>query len=231
MAEALNRAGGGAPRFVPQAELPAGEAYETFIARTGCVPTRDNLHDGYNGLVWLTQPALKTRLNALHAAAIAREGIGPRRSALRDALTLFDEFGAWIEVPAAAGGTPGHATADTTRDDVRAAFSDALRRRDWQDLFVVHRARWCDATVHLVGHALLEQLAVAPRKGLTAHVIVGHPLALDEAAWAAKPFDPLPVLGIPGWWPANQDPAFYDDAAVFRPPMSLRDLGPAAPVA
>jgi hypothetical protein len=25
------------------------------------------------------------------------------------------------------------------------------------------------------------------------------------------------VLGVPGWWPANQDPAFYRDAAVFRP--------------
>ncbi|HQX67511.1 MAG TPA: DUF3025 domain-containing protein, partial [Ottowia sp.] len=28
---------------------------------------------------------------------------------------------------------------------------------------------------------------------------------------------PLPLLGVPGWWPANQAPAFYDDAEVFRP--------------
>jgi len=27
---------------------------------------------------------------------------------------------------------------------------------------------------------------------------------------------PLPVLGIPGWCTANRDPAFYDDAFVFR---------------
>ena len=27
---------------------------------------------------------------------------------------------------------------------------------------------------------------------------------------------PLPVLGIPRWWVANEDPAFYDDAFVFR---------------
>ena len=26
------------------------------------------------------------------------------------------------------------------------------------------------------------------------------------------------VLGIPGWWAANEDPAFYADAKVFRPP-------------
>jgi len=41
-------------------------------------------------------------------------------------------------------------------------------------------------------------------------------LAMDEAAWAAKPFSPLPVLGVPGWWPANADHRFYDDPAVFR---------------
>jgi len=34
---------------------------------------------------------------------------------------------------------------------------------------------------------------------------------------ATKPFEPLPVLGVPGWWPANADPAFYANAQVFRP--------------
>ena len=33
---------------------------------------------------------------------------------------------------------------------------------------------------------------------------------------AAKPFTPLPVLGIPGWWPENQNFSFYDDSLVFR---------------
>ena len=41
---------GGPLRFVRQDELPRGEAYESFIARTGRVPTRDNLHDFFNGL-------------------------------------------------------------------------------------------------------------------------------------------------------------------------------------
>jgi hypothetical protein len=27
----------------------------------------------------------------------------------------------------------------------------------------------------------------------------------------------MPVLGVPGWWPANVAPDFYADAAVFRP--------------
>ena len=35
---------------------------------------------------------------------------------------------------------------------------------------------------------------------------------------ADRPFLPLPVLGVPSWWPANEDAAFYDDPAVFRRP-------------
>jgi hypothetical protein len=185
-------------RFVPAAQLPAGEAYEAFIARSGCVPTRDNLHDHFNRLVWRAHPLLKLQLNRLHAAAIAEHGIGPRRGALRDALTLFDENGAlWPDAPP--------------------ALAEALAARDWQALFVTRRALWQGQRLQIVGHALLEQLAVAPRKALTAHVLLADPLALTAADWARKPFVPLPVLGIPGWWPANEDPAFYMDKAVFRP--------------
>lgn len=188
-------------RFVPQAALPAGVAYEAFIHAQAAVPTRDNLHDLFNGLVWLARPALKRRLNALQAAEIARQGVQAHRGALRDALTLMDENGALLQA--------------------RAPLWAALRARDWHGLFVRHRGLWAQARLTLVGHALIEQLATAPRKPLTAHVLcAADPMALDEAAWAAKPFTPLPVLGVPGWWPANEDPRFYDDAAVFRPPRA-----------
>jgi hypothetical protein len=81
----------------------------------------------------------------------------------------------------------------------------------------------------LFGHALLEKLA-HPRKPITAHVYRapapdGSLDALDRwaagdlsaAKLAAKPFVPLPVLGVPGWWGGNEDFSFYDDAQVFRP--------------
>lgn len=192
--------------FVPAEALPPGEAYEAFIRRTGQVPTRDNLHDLFNGLQWWAQPALKARMNALQAAEIARAGIGARRGPLRDALTLMDENGALLEAPA--------------------PLWAALRARDWPGLFITHRVLWREARLVIVGHALLEQLATAPRKPLTAHVLdAANPLALDEAGWAAKPFCPLPVLGVPGWWPANEAPAFYDDPSVFRPPRSTRAVG------
>lgn len=192
----------GHPRFVPQHELPAGVAYELFIWRSGRVPTRDNLHDLFNGLVWLRFPALKLRLNELHAAQIQREGVGAARGPLRDALTLFDENGAWWQAPA--------------------PLVDALRRRDWTALFSVHRVLWPQSRLTLVGHALLEKL-VQPRKPVTAHLwpapeAVGELLSIDAPHWARKPFLPLPVLGVPGWWPGNEEAGFYDDAGVFRPP-------------
>ena len=193
-------------QFVPQTALPDGEAYEAFIHRSASVPTRDNPHDFFNGLVWLSQPALKRRLNALQAAALARDGVQPRRGPLRDALTLFDENGALLQAPP--------------------LLWQALRQRDWTALFITHRPLWAEARLTIVGHAMLEQLATAPRKPLTAHVLPADAvLAMDEAAWAAKPFSPLPVLGVPGWWPANADPAFYADTAVFRPAGSPRSTG------
>lgn len=189
-------------RFVTHAELPEGDAYEAFIARTGAVPTRDNPHDLLNGIAWLTYPVTKQRLNLLQSDAIARQGIAGARGDVRDALTLFDENGAVLSAPE--------------------ALVAALRARDWRSLFVTHRGLWQSARLVLFGHALLEKL-VQPRKAITAHVWIADtsdaPLATTFVAERLTPraFLPLPVLGVPGWWPANEDPAFYADVAVFRP--------------
>lgn len=200
--DALNALSADRPRFVPQAELPEGAAYETFIDRTGQVPTRENLHDLFNGLVWRGQTPLKRQLNRLQADEIERHGIGPRRGPVRDALTLFDEFGAlWRDPPA--------------------PLVDALRRRDWLALFVTHRDAWVAHEPVVFGHALLEQLAVTPRKSLTAHVALGDPMAWSRSDWASKPFMPMPLLGLPGWCAGNDDPTFYTDKQVFR---ALRGL-------
>lgn len=196
-------------RFAPQSDLPDGEPYEARIFRTGEVPTRDNLHDFFNGLVWLHFPQTKRRLNALQAAEIAQHGVGTTRGPLRDALTLFDENGAVLDAPP--------------------ALWDALIARDWHRLFVTERARWAEASLLVVGHALLEKLTT-PRKALTAHVLLApgalpsvYPrdgsiaAVLDPAHLATKPFVPLPVLGVPGWWAQNENASFYDDSAIFRP--------------
>ncbi len=191
-------------RFVDHAALPAGEPYESFVARTACVPTRDNLHDLFNGLMWLAWPQTRRRLNALQAEQIALHGTSGRRGPLRDALTLFDENAAVLQAPA--------------------AVADALRQRDWNTLFLARRAQWQSAQLVIFGHALMEKL-MQPRKAITAHVWLieemsdaGLASSLTPERLVARSFLPLPVLGVPGWWPASEEPGFYDDADVFRRP-------------
>lgn len=197
-------------RFVPQADLPDSEAYEAFIARTARVPTRDNLHDLFNGLVWLKFPQLKRRLNELQAQQLERDGVIATRGPVRDALTLFDENAAVLQAPA--------------------ALVDALRARDWQALFVTRRAAWADAALTLFGHALMEKLT-RPRKAITAHVwVVPQNVDLQThltdlltpQLLATKPHLPLPVLGVPGWWAANEAAGYYADIQVFRPLHAAR---------
>lgn len=208
--------------FVPQEALPEGTAYEEHIGATGCVPTRDNLHDFFNGLVWLSFPRIKVQLNALQAAQIARDGVGKSRGPARDGATIFDENAALLVV----------------RDDADGqALILALQQHRWREAFMTRRGQWgVDAQVWLFGHALMEKL-VAPRKAITAHTRVvladddffalDHPgrrawidgrvaRELAEEGLSTAGFTPMQILGVPGWWP-GQDQAFYEDAAVFRP--------------
>jgi hypothetical protein len=196
-------------RFVPQEALPAGTPYEQFIFDTRQCPVRPGLHDFFNALVWREFPRSKAALNRLQAKEIARLGIRARRGPVRDAITVFDENGALLQAPA--------------------PIWRALEQRAWRELFVELRPLWRQARLLVFGHALLEQLA-EPRKGLTAHVWRAD-AAMDSIAqadaWlaarctaevlATKPFTPLPVLGVPGWWPGNENFSFYDDSLVFRP--------------
>ena len=212
--------------FVPQAALPEGMAYETLIATTGQVPTRHNLHDFFNAAIWLHFPHTKSLLNRLQQQQIVQHGIQSKRGGVRDAITIFDENGAILVT-------------------CHAQIGQALCQFDWQNSLVQPRAVWDDphqpradaqAVVYLFGHALYEQL-VTPRKALCAHTWVIHVspdwFALDTTARLAaidqqlavdlstkdlfpRMFQPLPVLGVPYFWPNNADPRFYDDTQVFR---------------
>jgi hypothetical protein len=218
----LRNASGQPVRFVPQASLPEGRAYEEFIGATGQVPTRANLHDYFNGLVWQTFPLIKRQLNALQAAQIAASGVGKSRGAARDGATIFDENAALLLVVDDAEG--------------RALVAD-LQAHRWHQALVERRAMFgrC-AEVWLFGHALMEKL-VAPRLAMTAHTRVVHTDAaffdlpfdarrawIDEQVAAAlatetlstASFTPLQVLGVPHWWP-NQDAEFYANTDIFRP--------------
>ncbi|RYF41387.1 MAG: DUF3025 domain-containing protein [Comamonadaceae bacterium] len=209
LAKALNMQPGAPVRFVGQEELPSGQPYEHYIRSSGNCPVREGLHDLFNGLAWLALPLAKARLNQLQAAEIATDGVRGVRGPVRDAITIFDENGALLDAPA--------------------ALWQALCARDWRRLFIDLRPLWKDARLLVLGHATLEKL-VSPRKEHTVHVwraqcamnsiantdawLAGE---LTAARLATKPFTPLPILGIPGWWPENQNFSFYDDSLVFRP--------------
>ncbi|MGG1355483.1 DUF3025 domain-containing protein [Psychrobacter pacificensis] len=217
-------------QFVSQNALPEGEAYEHFIGTTGNIPTRDNLHDLFNGSIWLTFPKTKAVLNYYHMLEIAKQGVSERRGRVRDTITVFDENGAVL------------VTADPN-------IGEALVDFDWQSSLVRPRDKWDDPTqpddsaqaaVYIFGHALLEQL-LYPRKPLCAHSIVIHvtqrfftlPLAerirflddkvaeymdtlLSKDDVTPRQLAPLPILGVPHFWAENAVPDFYEDSYVFR---------------
>ena len=216
------RSGGGAPlAFVPPAPGPnlAARHYEGRIFRTGEVATRPgSWHDLFNALAWLAFPRTKAVLNRLHHDELARRGDGSARGTARDVATLFDEGG--IIVACAAP-----------------ELAQLLAGFEWQRLFWQRRADVARSMRFLVfGHAILER-ALAPFKGVTAKALVievagdrldddalvdrldaaaAEHFARPESLASTRALRPLPVLGIPGWTPGNEDPAFYDDPAVFR---------------
>jgi hypothetical protein len=219
------RTGSDAPlAFVPAAVSARGldNQYEVRIFRTGEVATRaDNWHDLFNALAWLAFPCTKATLNRIHHDELVRRRGSGERGTPRDVLTLFDEGGVLVACAAP-------------------ALARCLEEFRWRELFWTCRREALEAMRFFVfGHAILER-ALVPYKGVTAKALVIEveraALALsapalvellDERAAAhfARPeslastrtLHPLPVLGIPGWAPENEDPAFYDDESVFRP--------------
>jgi len=204
---------GKAVRFVPPSGSSGGYGdYEMRVFESGQVETRpDNKHDLFNALAWLSFPATKARLNALHAAEIPREK--GRRGRFRDLLTILDEGGAVVEC-----------------DD--AGLIDMLRGFRWRELFWENRDRVLSSMrVRVFGHAVLEQ-ALAPWPGITCKVIfaganenAGNDADAQAAAWLGRlstqatprELSSLPIFGYPGWFPGGDSSEFYEDTRYFRP--------------
>jgi len=209
-------------QFVASTELD-DDAYEHRIYTTGKVSTRpDNWHDLFNALVWTRFPRIKLAMNARHDYASSRHK-GAGRGPQRDALTLFDECGVIVF-------------------SSNPATLESLAKRHWQDAFVDSKVTWGkDVQVAVSGHAMLEKF-LSPYKSMTAKALLvqvddecmGLPreemlrildteiaTGIRSGTLISKPacLTPLPLAGIPGWWPdVEQDNRFYNDLQVFRPP-------------
>ena len=193
--------------------------YEQAIAQQGKVATRaNNWHDCFNACVWFTYPKIKAALNSLHMSALQRTSPPYQRCAVRDAATLLDESGVFLPY-------------------CDQALGEAFCQRDWQTLFQTYCHRWGNKIEALfVGHANFEK-ALRPYIGWTAkawpikvpaaffyHTLSQKCQILDDIIstlinqgklYSTRQLYPLPLLGIPGWWPL-QDEAFYQDSRYFR---------------
>lgn len=219
---------------VSQQQLEAdGRYYETFIAETGQIPTRQqNWHDLFGALIWALFPQTKALLNRLHQRELAAQ-TGKERSKLRHQLTLFDECGVVVLYQAGAQ-----------------QLITALQQHQWLQALWQQAALWLPVAgsasapansgqlcAWSFGHANFEMLT-RPYIGLTGKMyplevpddFFAKPLsaqiqfvdtelckqiASSSAVQLQQRMSPLPLLGIPGWYP--QDAEFYQNSAYFRP--------------
>lgn len=209
-------------RFIDDDDFAELNCYYEQAVAQGMVPTRTaNWHDFFGAVIWALYPNTKALLNRLHMVDI--EAQGPRkRTPKRDRITHFDECGMVLAV------------------SDKAEIESWLREHDWPQLFIEQRHRWGNSWQPFVfGHALYEQ-ALTPFIGMTAKCVIiamapdfftrppAEQYALLDAQLAddlehsalfeqPRPLHPLPMLGIPGWWPANEDVDFYKNRDYFRP--------------
>jgi DUF3025 family protein len=210
-------------RFVPQAPKSKSfvAAFEPRAYLKGEVRVRAfDWHDLFNALVWMTFPTAKAVINARHYESMVAAGRG-NRPPQRDALTLFDEDGVVVV-------------------STDAGLLELVRGFRWKELFWQRRdAVKARMRFAVFGHALFSK-ALRPFVGLTGNAVLlqvsGTLLESAKAARLAeldrllairiwnrdrfchgRELSPLPVLGVPGWWSANEREEFYDDTAYFRP--------------
>lgn len=218
-------------RFVPQqsGKLPFEAQYEPRCYLNGEVPSRtDNWHDLLNAQVWLTFPKTKAAINARHYHALKNVGdieSSSERGAVRDVNTLLDESGVIVTY---------------SNDNFGEDLAGLLRKFKWKELFWQRREQTkAGMGFYILGHGLYEK-ALQPYVGMTGQGLLlevelaffAWPLArrlahldslladyLDEPKNCRNTRDlsPVPLLGVPGWAADNDNEAYYDNTAYFRP--------------
>ncbi len=202
------------------------EHYAPRIYFTGEIQTRTgNWHDFFQFLTWVVFPKTKAAINAIHIPAARQRLCGAaepgRRSAIENMLSLFDEGGAIV------------VSSDKS-------LLQLIRDFRWKTLFWERRDELAAKLQCITfGHALYEK-ALAPYVGMTANCIllpvdddffckelaeqlawldtsVAQLFATGEALSQPKDLHPLPILGLPGLDPDNEQETYYGNTGYFRP--------------
>ena len=197
-----------------------GMHYEQRIYLHGQIATRENnWHDLFNAMMWLKYPRIKSALNARQWSDVQQHGLKTRTPG-QCAMTLFDEAGAFVAMPA--------------------DMLECWKRHDWQGLFIEHAESWRSgkARVAVFGHALLDHALV------TETLLVAKCIVLDDRFDFSSGFDmladgiqsgnrllanselrTLPLCGIPGWHSAANSAEFIATSACFSP-LSAKKKAP-----
>ncbi len=194
------------------------DQYEPRVYLKNELQTRtSNWHDFFNANIWLKFPKTKKILNQLHYSQSSNRQIKTNRTLLENRLTQFDECGAII----------------VSNNE---KILELIRNHQWIELFINHREQFVtDIKCVIFGHAIFEK-ALNPYIGMTCHCLLVNDADLlneinnnknslldstvaetwrNKIAFSTDKFHPFPILGIPGYWP-NQDDLFYSNAKYFR---------------
>ncbi len=199
----------------------AEKKYESAVYLTGQVQTRvKSWHDFFNALVWQIFPRAKSVLNQIHYQDQLIESLNKvkHRSALRDAVTHFDESGVIV------------VSSEKT-------LIQLLKNFEWKQLFWQERKAVLSSMRFFVfGHGLYEK-ALNPYIGMTGKGIiidvddiffkrdVSEQLQfidrmlesfLLESLSTNADLTPIPLLGYPDWTKDNTYEAYYENNKYFR---------------
>jgi hypothetical protein len=197
------------PQSPKSADFSAG--YEPRIYLKGEVQTREkSWHDFFNALVWQHFPQSKKIINQLQYQLQKQRFPDKRRLPAENMLTLFDENGAIVI-------------------SQNPELVELIKQHRWHELFWQRREEVKQQLqVFIFGHGLYEK-ALQPYIGITAQALlfvhkklnsiddlVAQFIAVKGVSAESAMLNPLPILGIPGWWPENENEIFYANKSYFR---------------
>ncbi|MBX9586428.1 MAG: DUF3025 domain-containing protein [Gammaproteobacteria bacterium] len=200
-------------RFVAQDTRSSefDDGYEPRIYLRGEVQTRENSwHDFFNALVWQQFPCAKKVINQLQYKFLKQRYPNKLRLPAENMLTLFDENGAIV----------------ISHNPV---LLQLLKNHRWHELFWERREEVkTQMRVIIFGHGLYEK-AINPYIGIIAQALLIEDQNINNLddflsvyfqskadQLSTGNLNPLPILGIPGWWSDNEDESFYANKKYFR---------------